>query len=362
MTTLTLQGIECRYDTMLALEKLDLTVQSGELFSLLGPSGCGKTTLLRTVAGFVQPSAGRLLFDGEDVTDLPPNARNIGMVFQDYALFPDRTVFDNVAFGLRVRKADASTIQSKVGAVLERMGLSGMAVRRPAALSGGQRQRVAMARALVIEPRILLLDEPLSALDAKLRLELRQTIRDVQQEFNITTLFVTHDQDEALAISDRIALLTRGRIEQMGSPQQVYDDPKSIFAADFLGGANLLPVEQPILVAPGRIRYTLADCEFESRSEDDSPPTEHWRLCVRPHDWTLRQATQSAQSGTLRGKVLSSEFSGSHATYFIDLAIGTPIKAIAPRGHGEDLHVPGTEVELALPSSAVLLPGERTCA
>lgn len=361
MTTLSLRGIECRYGEVRALEPLDLTIPSGELFSLLGPSGCGKTTLLRLIAGFVQPSAGQLMFDDENVTDQPPHARNIGMVFQDYALFPDRSVFDNVAFGLRARHVEKHAIRIKVEAMLARMGLSGMADRRPAALSGGQRQRVAMARALVIEPRILLLDEPLSALDAKLRLELRQVIREVQQEFGITTLFVTHDQDEALAISDRIALLTRGRMEQVGTPQEIYDHPASVFSADFLGGANLLRVAQPLLVNPRRARYTLAGQQFESALGSAGIPNEGWRLCVRPQAWVPRAGT-CTEHGVLRGTVLSREFFGGHASYLIDLYTGTPVKAIAPREHGEAMYEPGTEIKLPLPPCAVLLPGEQACA
>lgn len=359
MTALTLQGIQCKYGDTLALDTLDLVIDSGELFSLLGPSGCGKTSLLRIIAGFLGPSAGRLYFDGEDMTRVPAHARNIGMVFQDYALFPDRSVFDNVAFGLRTRNIDRRQISHRVGTMLERLGLSAMAQRRPAALSGGQRQRVAMARALVISPRILLLDEPLSALDAKLRLELRQIIREVQREFGITTLFVTHDQDEALSISDRVALLAGGRIEQLGTPLEMYDWPASAFVADFLGGANLLPVSHIEISSDGRIHYQLAGQSFVTPQTHDTTPSPDWRLCVRPHEWILRPAMAAMETESLPGTVLHSEFAGSQASYEIDIGLDQTVKAIAARRHGAALLTPGSQVRLILPDSARLLPGRN---
>ena len=356
MTTLTLQDIGQSYGPVQALQQVDLTIQSGELFSLLGPSGCGKTTLLRVVAGFVQPTRGRLLFDQDDMTKVPPHQRNIGMVFQDYALFPDRSVFDNVAFGLRARKVAVAEQKDRVAAILKRMELSQLADRAPGALSGGQRQRVAMARALVISPRILLLDEPLSALDANLRVELREAIREIQREFRITTLFVTHDQEEALSISDRVALMNSGRIEQLGTPAEMYDRPATAFAADFLGSANLLPVQQVVNGGrPGTARCVVLGREVEvSCQAPVASGNGDWRLCVRPEAWAPRPLNGSPDG--LAGSVRMREFLGPQMAYVVEVAPGILVKAVAQRAHGMPAHDIGDKVELSVPASAMLLP------
>ena len=236
-----IEALAVRYDGKRVIDGLSLEIAAGTFFTLLGPSGCGKTTLLRAIAGFVPIEAGRIHFGGNDVTHLPAHKRNIGMVFQDYALFPDKTVFDNVAYGLRARRQGEAEIKRKVGDALERVGLSGLGDRHPAALSGGQRQRVALVRALVIAPDVLLMDEPLSNLDAKLRHQVRATIMDLQREAGITTVFVTHDQDEALAMSDRIGVMNAGRLEQVGTSAEIYRDPRTAYVADFVGAANILP-------------------------------------------------------------------------------------------------------------------------
>src|SRR5690606_31409863 len=243
MADIFIDGIVKRYGDATIIDHLSLNIAHGEFFTLLGPSGCGKTTLLRMIAGFIIPDEGRLMLDGVDITRLPAHKRETGMVFQDYALFPDKTVFDNVAYGLRVRKQSSSVIADKVGRMLERVELGHLAKRYPAELSGGQRQRVALARALVIEPRVLLMDEPLSNLDAKLRIQMRDVIRQLQQESNITAIFVTHDQEEALSMSDRIALLRNGRIDQLDTPDGLYGRPHTAYAADFIGAANLLKID-----------------------------------------------------------------------------------------------------------------------
>ncbi|MBP1911028.1 ABC transporter ATP-binding protein [Thermococcus stetteri] len=225
------------------LEIPELEVKSGELMTLLGPSGCGKTTTLRIIAGLEKPDSGRVFFDGTDVTNLEPGKRNIGIVFQDYALFPHMKVFENVAFGLEMRKLPREEIKRKVEWALELVGLGGFENRYPEQLSGGQQQRVALARALVIEPQVLLLDEPLSNLDAKIRERLRGEIRRIQKELGITTVYVTHDQEEAMAVSDRIAVMNSGRIEQIGTPLELYYHPKTEFVAKFLGLSNILELE-----------------------------------------------------------------------------------------------------------------------
>ena len=235
-----LQGCTRDYGGVRAVDAMDLVIFEGEFLSLLGPSGCGKTTTLNLVAGFVEPTAGRILIDGEDVTGVPAHLRGLGVVFQSYALFPHLSVFENVAFGLRERRAPAAEIARRVGEALELVRLDRLGRQRPVELSGGMQQRVALARALVYRPRVLLLDEPLAALDKKLREEMRDELRDIQRSVGITTVFVTHDQAEALGLSDRIAVMSRGRIEQLGAPREIYERPASRFVADFIGASTVL--------------------------------------------------------------------------------------------------------------------------
>ncbi|MFI5013012.1 MAG: ABC transporter ATP-binding protein [Hyphomicrobiales bacterium] len=239
-SVLRLEQIVKRYGGHTAVGPIDLEVRKGELLTLLGPSGCGKTTTLHVVAGLTQPTEGRLILAGREITQLAPPYRDIGLVFQNYALFPHRTTAQNVAFGLRMRKVPKPEIAERVARMLQLVGLAGVEERLPHQLSGGQRQRVALARALVIEPSILLLDEPLSNLDALLRKRMRVELRDIQKRLGITTVFVTHDQDEAFEMSDRIALMNGGRLEQIGSPEDIYDRPQTRFAAEFIGEASLL--------------------------------------------------------------------------------------------------------------------------
>jgi spermidine/putrescine transport system ATP-binding protein len=229
--------------TEIAVDSIDLTIASGEFFSLLGPSGCGKTTTLRLIAGFEQPTAGRILLDDVDVSGVPPHKRNVNTVFQSYALFPFLTVFDNVAFGLRTRRLDKGEIASRVNEALDLVKLGPFAKRRPGQLSGGQQQRVALARALVLKPSVLLLDEPLGALDAKLRRSLKVELKALQEQVGITFLYVTHDQEEALTMSDRLAVMRDGQIVQTGRPNEVYEEPADTYVADFLGVSNLMPVD-----------------------------------------------------------------------------------------------------------------------
>ncbi|MBN2304588.1 MAG: ABC transporter ATP-binding protein [Anaerolineae bacterium] len=225
-----------------AVDDVSLTIYEGEFLTLLGPSGCGKTTTLRLISGFEMPSAGRILLDEKDISHRPPNKRDMAMVFQSYALFPHMTVFNNIAYGLRVQHVSRSEIRARVEKVLDLMSLPNLGARRPNELSGGQQQRVALARSLVVEPRVLLFDEPLSNLDAKLRVQMRSEIRNIQRRLNITSVYVTHDQVEAMALSDRVVVMNEGKIEQLGPPEEIYRRPVSRFVADFIGRANFLPV------------------------------------------------------------------------------------------------------------------------
>jgi putative spermidine/putrescine transport system ATP-binding protein len=240
MPFLTLTGVQKRFGAMAAVEDFNLEVERGEFVSFLGPSGCGKTTTLRMIAGFEQPTAGTIAVDGRDITTQSPNRRNVGMVFQSYALFPNMTIADNVGFGLRVRKRPKADIKRKVSELLDLIHLPDKAERYPWQLSGGQQQRVALARALAIEPQVLLLDEPLSALDAKIRIILRAEIRAIQRKLGITTVYVTHDQEEALSLSDRIVVMSEGRIEQVGTPFEIYNFPSTGFVARFVGTLNVV--------------------------------------------------------------------------------------------------------------------------
>jgi putative spermidine/putrescine transport system ATP-binding protein len=234
------EGLRISYGAVQVVKGVDISVGAGEIVSLLGPSGCGKTTTLRAIAGFADPDAGRILIHGQDITDMPANRRDIGMVFQGYALFPHLTAAENVAYGLKMRKLPKPEIATRVARALDLVKLSAFGDRRPKQLSGGQQQRVAIARALVIEPRVLLLDEPLSNLDAKLRQEMRMELRRLLKQTHVASIFVTHDQEEAIVLSDRIVLMNDGRIEQEGTPREMYDRPRSLFAASFLGQANFL--------------------------------------------------------------------------------------------------------------------------
>jgi spermidine/putrescine ABC transporter ATP-binding subunit len=237
---LEVKGLTKRFSPRVTVGPLSFEVMEGEFFSLLGPSGCGKTTTLRCIAGFETPSEGSIALDGERLNDRPPHRRDVGLVFQNYALFPHLTVFDNVAFGLRLRKVGAAEIERRVARMLALVDLPELGARYPAQLSGGQQQRVAIARSLVLEPRLLLFDEPLSNLDLKLRIQMRYELRELSRRLGKTAVYVTHDQTEALALSDRIAVLSQGRIEQIGAPSDIYERPASAFVADFIGSSNIV--------------------------------------------------------------------------------------------------------------------------
>ncbi|MFE9652414.1 ABC transporter ATP-binding protein [Micromonospora sp. NPDC006431] len=330
MIDVTLESVSKRFaragDTA-AVDDVDIRIAAGEFFTLLGPSGCGKTTTLRMVAGFYFPTSGRIRFGEEDVTHRPPNKRDTGMVFQNYALFPHMTVAQNVAYGLKIRKVGRAESKRRVEEALGQVHLAGYGDRRIDQLSGGQQQRVALARALVIRPRTLLLDEPLSNLDAKLREETRVEIRRIQREAGTTSIYVTHDQAEAMAMSDRIAVMESGRVQQIGAPQEIYHRPANAFVARFIGRSNVLslPVAtagpQTVTVAlPGGDQVTVAAPAEHGLRENATA-----LVSVRPEHIRLGSATEA---GALSGRVTELEFTGMSTNLLVDVA-GEPVQVTA---------------------------------
>lgn len=295
--SVTLAGVSVRFDRTTAVEPLDLAITAGEFFSILGPSGCGKTTLLRVMAGFLQPTTGRVLIDGADVTGLGPSRRPTAMIFQSLALFPHMSVADNVAFGLEARGVSRRARRSRAEQLLDLVALSGFGSRRPAELSGGQRQRVAIARALAVEPAVLLLDEPLSALDLKLRQHMREELRQIQSRTRVTFIYITHDQGEALAMSDRIAVMSRGRIEQLGPPAALYDDPATPFVATFLGEQNAVEGRVTALGDGGIAEIETPLGRMRGRARAGVSIGAAATLMIRPEQTRLLEATASAGAG-----------------------------------------------------------------
>ncbi|MDX3383323.1 ABC transporter ATP-binding protein [Streptomyces niveiscabiei] len=333
-------SVSVAYDGNTVLDALDLTVAPGEVMALLGPSGSGKTTALRAVAGFVRPSAGRVFLGERDVTDVPPYRRGIGMVVQQYALFPHLRVEDNVAFGLKARRVDRGEIRRRVGEALELTGMGAYARRRPRELSGGQQQRVAIARALAIRPEVLLLDEPLSALDARLRSEMLTELARLHRELpDVTILYVTHDQVEALTLADRIAVLDRARLTACGTPRELYRAPGNAFTASFVGGANLLPVR----VAGGVAQFAGTPLAVDARGVT-GPAT----LCVRPHLVGLGEGPNR-----LTGAVREIQWRGATHRLYVEVAGHTVMADVREL---RDPPVHGARVDLHFfPEDAVLL-------
>ena len=306
MTFLELSGVQKRFGEVYAVEDFNLVAERGEFVSFLGPSGCGKTTTLRMIAGFEQPTAGTITVDGNDLTRKPPNQRNVGMVFQSYALFPNMTVADNIGFGLKIRRTPKDRIRKRVGELLDLIHLPEKGDRFPWQLSGGQQQRVALARALAIEPQVLLLDEPLSALDAKIRVALRKEIRSIQRQLGITTVYVTHDQEEALSLSDRVVVMSEGRIEQIGAPAEIYNFPATPFVASFVGTLNLVPAAV-IDAAAGRL--SIAGQEIRSaKPVTDAANGAKVTVALRPESIELGE---SGGANQIRGHVEDVSFLGS---------------------------------------------------
>jgi putative spermidine/putrescine transport system ATP-binding protein len=306
MSFLELTGVQKSFGDFKAVEDFNLAAEKGEFVSFLGPSGCGKTTTLRMIAGFEQPSAGRITINGEDVTNRPPNRRNVGMVFQSYALFPNMTVAQNIGFGLRVRKKPADQIRKRVDELLGLINLPDNGSRYPYQLSGGQQQRVALARALAFEPQVLLLDEPLSALDAKIRVALRHEIRSIQRQLGITTVYVTHDQEEALSLSDRVVVMSQGRMEQVGTPFEIYNFPSTAFVASFVGTLNVLTGS---VVDAGRGELTIAGQPVRVARPFEGAAGREVRVALRPEMVSL--GTGGDGENRLTGKVVDVSFLGS---------------------------------------------------
>jgi putative spermidine/putrescine transport system ATP-binding protein len=347
MAFLELQNLHRDFGTVKALDGIEIALGEGEFLSLLGPSGCGKTTALRLVAGFDRPDAGRIVVDGKDITNVSPNKRDMGMVFQAYSLFPNMTARQNVEYGLRIRGKDKTDRRKRVQDLLELVGLGHAADRYPHQLSGGMQQRVALARALAIEPRVLLLDEPLSALDAKVRVQLREEIRRIQLELGITTLYVTHDQEEALSVSDHVAVMYGGRIEQMGSPAEMYSAPATPFVAEFIGTMNRLEGT----VVDGGVEHggtTLRIEEAKSR-----PRGERVLVLVRPETVDVERANGGGGVNTLIGDVVTQTFLGP-VTRLKILGNGVDVIADVPTQKALALPV-GTRVSAVLPAEGARL-------
>jgi spermidine/putrescine transport system ATP-binding protein len=336
-----LVSVTKRFADVVAVRDLSLTLAPGEFFTLLGPSGCGKTTTLRIVAGFEEPTAGRVLIEGEDVGPLPPHRRPTNTVFQSYALFPHLSVRDNVAFGLRRKKVPRDEIDARVSEELERVGLAREVNRRPNQLSGGQQQRVALARALVNYPKVLLLDEPLGALDLKLRKGLQIELKRIQREVGITFLYVTHDQEEALTMSDRIAVMNDGRIEQLGSAEDVYERPRTTFVAGFIGVSNLMP--GVVVSANGDSGSVRLDSGVEvTTAVDGLAPGDRCYAVVRPEKLRIVPADGPTDGPAVDGVVESSVFLGTSTQIVVRLAGDVPITVLVPNAdEAERQRLPG---------------------
>ena len=356
MTSIRLENLQKTFGKATAVDRLDLDIREGEFFTFLGPSGCGKTTTLRMIAGFYYPSRGSVHFGDRDVTRLPPEKRNTGMVFQNYALFPHMTVFENVAFGLKARKTPGKEIHERVESVLEKVRLGAFRDRQVNKLSGGQQQRVALARALVIEPGILLLDEPLSNLDAKLREEMRVEILRLQKEYHITTIYVTHDQTEALSMSDRIAVFNEGICHQVGTPAEIYGEPANDFVAGFVGEINLLPIEAAG-EKDGFVSVSLRDTEVRLLAENKKL-TDNTVLAVRPEAIGVYGAKPDIGTNLAEGTVESVQFFGASIQMNVSLA-PYQIKISMLNSGRTGIVEPGQHVWLHLPAENLRLI-ERT--
>ncbi|GLI04794.1 ABC transporter ATP-binding protein [Paenibacillus tyrfis] len=351
MALLSLENVSVAYDHQYILQNFNLTVEKGQLISLLGPSGCGKTTTLRLIAGFLEAKDGKFMLNGKDYTRVPVNKRNFGFVFQSYALFPHLSVYDNVAFGLRLRKVPEAEIKQRVLRILEVVSLSGFEQRFPKALSGGQKQRVAIARALVIEPDLLLFDEPLSNLDANLRVNMRVEIRRIQQELGITTVYVSHDQEECFSISDRVAIMNKGIIEQLDRPSTIYKYPKTEFVARFIGFNNFITFEERHEAGDG-IELKVKGYTFHAARQPGAEGTTSKKGAIRPDDMQLGTAEEIGHGpNRVRGGIKVSTFLGRSYQYVVETDLGDFTV-------NKEMEVPyssGQQVHLLFPSDKLVL-------
>ncbi|WP_257352113.1 ABC transporter ATP-binding protein [Pseudalkalibacillus decolorationis] len=355
MSSVNLSTITKKFGNVTAVKELDLQIKEGEFFTFLGPSGCGKTTTLRMIAGFYYPTEGKVKFNDKDMTTVPPEKRNTGMVFQNYALFPHMTVSENVAFGLKVRKLDKSTIMKKVKDVLQKVRLEPYIDRQVSQLSGGQQQRVALARALVIEPDILLLDEPLSNLDARLRDEMRTEILRLQREYGITTIYVTHDQVEALSMSDRIAVFNFGECQQVGTPTEIYNHPINDFVAEFIGETNLFHVELEETVN-NNARYQCGELgvaiDVAQPAVLDDREDVDLKISIRPE--AVKVSNENIEgSNVLRGKVKIVQFTGAAVHTVIELSGGNQLKVTTLNEGSFTYLKEGADVVMQLPPDKI---------
>ena len=343
-TSVSLRGLTRVFGATRALDEMSLDIAPGELVALLGPSGCGKTTALRIVAGFEYADSGEVLIDGRDVSGVPASRRDMGMVFQSYSLFPNVNALDNVAFGLRMRKVSGADRRKRAAELLEMVGLAPQAGQYPHQLSGGQQQRVALARALAIEPRVLLLDEPLSALDAKVRLQLREQIRTLQQRLGTTTLFVTHDQEEALSMADRVGVMRAGRLEQVADPAELYSRPATAFVAEFVGTMNRLPAE----LGSGASTVTVLGSTVPVQPGGTVPDSGPVDALIRPENLTVRAAAGG------NGIVTNRTFLGAVTRVTVRLSGDTEVSVDVSSAVALEM-APGTAVEVGVPATPVLV-------
>ena len=340
-----LDRISKRFAEVPAVDDVSLTIRQGEFFSLLGPSGCGKTTTLRMIAGFERPDTGRIAIGAEDVTETPPHKRRVNTVFQSYALFPHLTVAENVGFGLRFRSFSTPEKESRVGEMLELVRLGGFGKRKPHELSGGQQQRVALARALILSPDVLLLDEPLGALDAKLRRELQVELKSIQREVGITFLYVTHDQEEALTMSDRLAVMANGRVEQLGSPREVYERPETAFVADFIGVSNLMRAQ-----SSGAARVDVGQVSLAVSTPMEK--TGVVRVAIRPERVRIEERGASGEN-RVPARIERFVYLGSTTQVFVTLPGGDRLQALVANDEDVEEYDVGQEVTAYLPPDAL---------